>query len=77
MAAGLQTIGWLAEGLSETSAARAAARREVEVTPLGRFSRGPAARAGLLLGFGAVDKDEIRRGVRELAAALEGERRRR
>ena len=50
---------------------QAAAARDVDVTPLGRYSRRPMAREGLQLGFGAVDAHDIRRGVRELAAALE------
>jgi GntR family transcriptional regulator/MocR family aminotransferase len=69
--AGLQTAGWLRPGISGESAARAAARRDVEVTPLGRYSRGSLPREGLQLGFAAVDIREIRRGVRELAAVLE------
>jgi GntR family transcriptional regulator/MocR family aminotransferase len=71
--AGLQTAGWLRSGLDSESAARAAAARGVEVTPLGRYSRGRLAREGLQLGFAAVDAAEIRRGVRELATALEME----
>jgi hypothetical protein len=47
--------------------------QELEVTPLGRYSRGRLAREGLQLGFAAVDKAEIERGVRELATALEME----
>jgi len=71
--AGLQTVGWLCGGVDGESAARAAAARGVEVTPLSESSRGRLARDGLQLGFAAVDEAEIRRGVRELAAALEGE----
>jgi GntR family transcriptional regulator/MocR family aminotransferase len=71
--AGLQTAGWLGTGLDSESVAKAAAARGVEVTPLGRYSRGPLAREGLQLGFAAVDSAEIRRGVRELATALEME----
>jgi GntR family transcriptional regulator / MocR family aminotransferase len=68
--AGLQTVGWLRNGMDADSAAMAAAKREVEVTPLRRY--GPAAAPeGLQLGFAAVDAREIRRGVRELAMALE------
>jgi GntR family transcriptional regulator/MocR family aminotransferase len=70
--AGLHTVGWLREGIDEETAERAAARRDVEVVPLSAHSRGRLERAGLQLGFAAVDADEIRRGVRELAAALEG-----
>ena len=72
--AGLQTVGWLRGGVDEESAAVAAAKRDVEVTPLSDYSHGRAAvPEGLQLGFAAVGPEEIRRGVRELAIALEGE----
>jgi DNA-binding transcriptional MocR family regulator len=45
----------------------------VEVTPLIRYSRGRMTEEGLQLGFSAVSTAEIRRGVRELAVALEEE----
>lgn len=73
--AGLQTVGWLGEGMNGESATSAAAARDVEVFPLSRYSRGKIAREGLQLGFTAVDPREIRRGVLDLAAALEGESR--
>ena len=69
--AGLQTVGWLRNRITGESAARAAAARNVEVIPLSRYHRGRASREGLQLGFAAVDRREIERGVRELAAALE------
>ncbi len=68
--AGLQTAGWLRAGMDSESAAKAAAARGVEVTPLGRYARRQLAREGLQLGFAAVDTTEIGRGVRELATAL-------
>jgi GntR family transcriptional regulator/MocR family aminotransferase len=71
--AGLQTVGWLCNGIDAESIAKAAATREVEVTPLSRYNRGRMAQEGLQLGFAAVDASEIRRGVRELAVALEEE----
>ncbi|MGA9881717.1 MAG: PLP-dependent aminotransferase family protein, partial [Candidatus Sulfotelmatobacter sp.] len=71
--AGLQTAGWLCTGLGGESVAAAAANREVEVTPLSRYSRGRMAHEGLQLGFAAVNAKEIERGVRELAIALESE----
>jgi GntR family transcriptional regulator/MocR family aminotransferase len=70
--AGLQTIGWLAPGIDSNAAAAAAAARGIDVTPLARYSRAPLTRDGLQLGFAAVDPKEIRKGVGELAAALEG-----
>jgi GntR family transcriptional regulator / MocR family aminotransferase len=69
--AGLQTVGWLCKGIDGESATRAAAVRDVEIFPLSRYSRGRIAREGLQLGFAAVDEREIRRGVQELAIALE------
>jgi len=73
--AGLQTAGWLGKGIDGEAAAQEAEKRGVEVTPLSRYTRGRVVREGLQLGFAAVDPKEIRRGVRELAAALEGIRR--
>jgi GntR family transcriptional regulator/MocR family aminotransferase len=68
--AGLQTVGWLCEGMDGESATRAAALRGVEVFPLSRYSQAVVAREGLQLGFAALPPREIRRGVQDLAAAL-------
>jgi GntR family transcriptional regulator/MocR family aminotransferase len=72
--AGLQTVGWLQRGIDAESAAAAAAKRNVEVVPLRVYSHGNAASTGLQLGFAAVDVKEIRRGVQDLAIALEAAR---
>ena len=74
--AGLQTVGWLPDGVSARNVVSAAAARGVDVAPVEYFGEPRARREGLQLGFAAIDEREIRRGVRELAAALEGERRR-
>jgi GntR family transcriptional regulator / MocR family aminotransferase len=71
--AGLQTVGWLCEGIDGESAAGAAAARDVEVFPLSRYTQGRVAREGLQLGFAGVDAREIRRGVQGLATVLEAE----
>jgi GntR family transcriptional regulator / MocR family aminotransferase len=71
--AGLQTAAWL-EGIDARAATKAAAERDVDVTPLAIYAvrqNTRAAREGLHLGFAAVDSQEIRRGVRDLAAAIE------
>ncbi len=70
--AGLQTVGWLRNGIRGERAAEAAAKRDVEVTPISRYHRDGdgGGLEGLQLGFAAVDPQEIRRGVRELAMAL-------
>ena len=69
--AGLQTVGWLQPGIDSRAARRAAEARKVEVIPLRVYSRGPVQREGLQMGFAAVDVQEIRRGVQQLAIALE------
>ena len=71
--AGLQTAGWLSGGIDAESAAAAAARRNVDVVPVDHYSQGKVMPNGLQLGFAALDVKEIRRGVRDLAAALEDE----
>ena len=69
--AGLQTVGWLHEGIDSEAARRAAEARKVEVTPLSAYSRRPMQRQGLQMGFAAVNAKEIKRGVHQLAIALE------
>jgi GntR family transcriptional regulator / MocR family aminotransferase len=69
--AGLQTTGWLCGGIDAEQAAVAAAQRKVDVTPINRYSQSRRLPQGLQLGFAASDNEEIRRGVRELAIALE------
>ncbi|HZP33450.1 MAG TPA: PLP-dependent aminotransferase family protein [Candidatus Acidoferrales bacterium] len=69
--AGLRTVGWLQNGIRAESAAEAAAARQVEVVPLQRYAWGRADREGLVIGFAAFNSREIRRGVEQLAAALE------
>ena len=50
--AGLQTVGWLAPGIRAERAAEEAAKYNVEVMPLSRYtSRLRSGRQGLLLGF--------------------------
>jgi GntR family transcriptional regulator/MocR family aminotransferase len=67
--AGLQTVGWLCRGIDAEAAATAAAKRDVDVTPLQRYSQGGSMPDGLQLGFAALDVKEIRRGIRDLAVA--------
>jgi GntR family transcriptional regulator / MocR family aminotransferase len=68
--AGLRTVGWLQGRISAEAVSQAAAARDVEAVPLGRCAFGRSPRNGLLLGFAAVDKKELKRGVQELARVL-------
>jgi DNA-binding transcriptional MocR family regulator len=70
--AGLQSVGWLGEGVDARTVQKSAAERGVEAWPVSRYSRTLTVPEGLQLGFGAVDAREIRRGARELAVVLEG-----
>lgn len=69
--AGLQTVGWLPEGVDAAQVAHAAEERGVEVVPLSGYSWGRSPRNGLMLGFAAFDEREIRVGVETLARVLE------
>ena len=68
--AGLQTIGWLRDGVSAEHVAAAAAKKNVEVIPLQRYAFGRVRGNGIVLGFAAVEPRELRRGVEELASVL-------
>jgi GntR family transcriptional regulator/MocR family aminotransferase len=68
--AGLQTIGWLREGVLAEDVTAAAAKKNVEVIPLRRYAFGRARGNGIVLGFAAVEPRELRRGVEELASVL-------
>jgi DNA-binding transcriptional MocR family regulator len=68
---GLQTVGYLAGGVSADEVTRAAAARDVEVRPLARYARAVAVPEGLQIGFAAADVIEIGRGVEALARAIE------
>src|SRR5215469_66898 len=56
--AGLQTAAWLCGGIGAERAAVAAAKRNVDVTPLNRYGQGTLAREGLQPGFAALDVRE-------------------
>ena len=73
MEAGLQTVGWLGGRIDSDRAVRAAAQRGVDVNSLREY--GGRIAEGLQLGFAPMRPAEIQRGVRELAIALESERR--
>jgi GntR family transcriptional regulator/MocR family aminotransferase len=69
--AGVNTVGWLGNGVNAEAVAQAAVERRVEVIPINRFALKDQMPEGLLLGFGAVEDRELLRGVEDLAAAVE------
>lgn len=71
--AGIHLVGWLPEGLDDVAVSREAARLSVEAQPLSafRFSQGRQLfQGGLVLGYGAHDGREIKRGMSKLAQAI-------
>ena len=68
--AGLNTPGFLLNGMSSREAAERAAGRNLEVWPLDLFSITRKDLRGLVLGFAPFNEREIRAGVIELARAL-------
>lgn len=72
---GLHVVADL-EGVAEDRVTQEAMARGVEVTPLSTFySSRTIPPRGLVLGFGAVSPDALRRGVQRLAEAIEAARR--
>ena len=71
--AGIHLVGWLSAGLDDTAVSREAARLGVEAQPLSAFcfkKGGQSLRSGLVLGYGAHDGREIKRGMSKLAQAI-------
>jgi GntR family transcriptional regulator/MocR family aminotransferase len=65
--AGMHLVGWLPPHLDDATVAQQAATYGVEVLPVSVFSREPMRRGGLVLGYAAVNEQEIRNGVHRLA----------
>jgi GntR family transcriptional regulator/MocR family aminotransferase len=70
--AGMHLVVWLRDlpAAQVGALARAAAAAGVGIYPVSPFYEAPPARAGLLLGYAALDEREIRVGVERLARLL-------
>ena len=69
--AGLNTAGFLRNGMVSQEAEAVAANHGIEALGLDRFTLKRRNVEGLLLGFAAFEEREIRRGIVTLASALE------
>lgn len=67
---GLQAVGWLPPSHVDHEVAARLRESEVEAVPLSRFALKWPGRQGLHLGFGAVQTDEIKRGIAVLERIL-------
>lgn len=68
--AGLQTVGWLNDGLDADQCALLASKRRIDVVPISRYTHLHSTPQGLQIGFAAIDEQAIRTGVLELGKAL-------
>ncbi|NJL55537.1 PLP-dependent aminotransferase family protein [bacterium] len=69
-ASGMHLIGWLPEGTSDCIASQQAFAYGVEVVPLSRYKITADLRHGLMLGYTAINTEQIHQGVQQLAIAL-------
>lgn len=68
---GMHVIGWLPEGVDDKFIARQAALSGVKTAAVSAHSLTKLERGGLILGYTAVNEKQIKRGVRQLAKAME------
>lgn len=68
--AGIHLIAWLQQGVDDRRVAREAAARGIHVIPLSALSIGPAARPGLVVGYGGGDPNTMRRAMPSLQDAI-------
>jgi len=73
--AGMHLVGQLPPHMDDSTVAQQAVTYGVEVIPVSVFRSEPTRRGGLVLGYAAVDEQEIRDGVRRLAMAIRSLRR--
>jgi GntR family transcriptional regulator/MocR family aminotransferase len=71
--AGLYTAAFLRNGMTSRAAEQAAAAHKIETMGIDRFALRRTDVHGLVLGFGAFDESQIRRGLTGLATALVGQ----
>jgi GntR family transcriptional regulator/MocR family aminotransferase len=70
--AGLQTVGWLAEGIPELEASRRAVEQGILALPLSQLTVERSLPPGLVLGAADTDVAAMRRGVEQLGIILRG-----
>ena len=68
--AGMHLLGWLPDGVDDRVASQRAAAQGVDAFPLSTYCLETSRRGALLLGYAAVNEQEIEEGVSRLARAL-------
>jgi GntR family transcriptional regulator/MocR family aminotransferase len=68
--AGLHLTGWLPPNLDDQQMTQQAASCGLEIIPLSALTLGSSKPGGLVLGYGAVNEQEIQAGVRQLVSVF-------
>ena len=70
--AGMHLIGWLPDGVNDYAVAEKAMRFGIKTFPISSYwlNRKRQQRGGLILGYTAVNEEQIKKGIKQLAAAM-------
>jgi GntR family transcriptional regulator/MocR family aminotransferase len=68
--AGMHLVALLPRGVSDVAVAKKAAKLGVSAQPLSSCYSQPAARGGLILGYGGIDQRQIEEGLRKLKLCI-------
>jgi GntR family transcriptional regulator / MocR family aminotransferase len=71
--AGMHVVGWLPEGVSDKAISRKGAEQNLKLAPISAYSSKELPRGGLILGYTAFEKNQIKEGVKRLKAILSSE----
>jgi GntR family transcriptional regulator/MocR family aminotransferase len=69
--AGMALVGWLPPGVDDAATQLALQAEGLDTIALSRLTIGPVERGALLLGYAGFDRRTIRRGMEQMARALE------
>jgi GntR family transcriptional regulator/MocR family aminotransferase len=67
---GMHLVGWLPEGVSDKAISRKAAEQKLRLAPISAYCAKELPRGGLILGYTAFAKNQIKDGVKRLKAIL-------
>ncbi len=68
--AGMHLVALLPPGVSDVALSKRAAKMGISAMPLSSCSLKPPVRAGLILGYGGLDAQQIHDGIRKLSLSI-------
>jgi GntR family transcriptional regulator/MocR family aminotransferase len=71
--AGMHVVGWLPEGVSDKGISGKATEQNLKLAPISAYCVKRLPRGGLILGYTAFEKNQIKEGVKKLRAILSTE----